>query len=94
VVGQDQNPAFVFGHTVTDPTESNPAVAYCAKRFHREKDTTETFYFAIPTPTVVLGTRANVVRLFLMYDFDPGTSIRELVILTGQTSFAGRKSHG
>jgi len=83
VAGQDQNPAFLFGHCPTDPTESNPAVAYSAKRFHREKDTTETFYFAIPSPTVVLGTRANVVRLFLMYDFDPGTSIRELIIFDG-----------
>ena len=81
--GQNENSALLFGHSATDPTESNPAVAYCAKRFHREKDTTETFYFAIPTPTVMLGTRANVVRVFLMYDFDTGTSIRELIIFDG-----------
>ena len=81
--GRNYNPASLFGRTATDPTESNPAVAYCAKRFHREKDTTETFYFAIPTPTVMLGARANLVRLFLMYDFDPGASIRELVIFDG-----------
>jgi hypothetical protein len=83
VVGPDQNPALLFGNNATDPTETNPAVSYCAKRFHREKDTTETFYFAIPTPTVVLGTRANVVRVFLMYDFDPGASIREIAIFDG-----------
>jgi hypothetical protein len=83
VVDHDQKAAVLFGNNATNPTESNPAVAYCAKRFHREKDTTETFYFAIPTPTVVLGTRANVLRLFLMYDFDPGASIRQLVIFDG-----------
>jgi hypothetical protein len=83
VVGPDQNPALFLGNNATDPTVTNPAVAYCAKRFHREKDTAETFYFAIPIPTVVLGTRANLVRVFLMYDFDSGAAIREVAIFDG-----------
>jgi hypothetical protein len=83
LIGHEQTPGFPFGQNATDPTDSNPAVAYCAKRFQGKKDSTETFYVVIPTQAVVLGNRSNVVRVFLMYDFDPGSSIRELVIFDG-----------
>jgi hypothetical protein len=65
----------VFGQNDTEPTESNPGAPYCAKRFRRQSGDTEAFYFSLPTPTVTLGTRANVLRIHLMYDFDPGAAI-------------------
>jgi hypothetical protein len=41
------------------------------------------FYFAIPTPNIVLGARANILRVFLMYDFDPGASIDKVLVFDG-----------
>src|SRR5258708_12636525 len=59
----------------TEPTASNPGVLHCSKRFQGKSGGAQRFYFAIPTPNIVLGARANILRVFLMYDFDPGASI-------------------
>jgi hypothetical protein len=73
----------VFGQNDTVPTESNPGALYCAKRFRRQSGDVEAFYFCVPTPTVVLGTRANVLRILLMYDFDPGAAIDLITVFDG-----------
>jgi hypothetical protein len=73
----------VLGQNDTEPTESNPAALYCAKRFRRPGGAREAFYFSVPTPTVVRGTRANVLRILLMYDFDPGAAIDLITVFDG-----------
>jgi hypothetical protein len=73
----------VLGQNDMEPTETNPGALYCAKRFRRQSGDVESFYFSVPTPTVVLGTRANVLRILLMYDFDPGAAIDLITVFDG-----------
>ena len=67
----------------TEPTASNPGVLHCSKRFQGKSGGAQRFYFAIPTPNIVLGARANIFRVFLMYDFDPGASIDKALVFDG-----------
>jgi hypothetical protein len=67
----------------TEPTASNPGVLHCSKRFQGKSGGAQRFYFAIPTPNIVLGARANILRVFLMYDFDPGASIDKVLVFDG-----------
>jgi hypothetical protein len=67
----------------TEPTASNPGVLHCSKRFQGKSGDAQRFYFAIPTPNIVLGARANILRVFLMYDFDPGASIGKVLVFDG-----------
>jgi hypothetical protein len=79
----------VLGQNDMEPTETNPGALYCAKRFRRQSGDVESFYFFVPTPTVVLGTRANVLRILLMYDFDPGAAIDLITVFDGPFPIPG-----
>ena len=85
--GKNQGEGFVnpdlLGHNATEPTSSNPGAPYCAKRFQGKAGSTASFYFAIPTVTVVLGARVNLQRVFVMYDFDPGAEIDQVLAFDG-----------
>ena len=67
----------------TAPTASNPGFLIAQKNFEARAGGGQRFYFAIPTPNIVLGARANILRVFLMYDFDPGASIDKVLVFDG-----------
>ena len=45
----------------TEPTASNPGVLHCSKSSQGKSGDAQRFYFAIPTPNIVLGARANIL---------------------------------
>src|SRR6202035_5510010 len=61
----------------------HPILAFYIAQKEGKSGGAQRFYFAIPTPNIVLGARANILRVFLMYDFDPGASIDKVLVFDG-----------
>jgi hypothetical protein len=66
----------------TAPTASN-LVFYIAQKDFKARAVTRRNSTSRSTPNIVLGARANILRVFLMYDFDPGASIDKVLVFDG-----------
>jgi hypothetical protein len=75
--------ATILEFNSTDPTALNPGVLHCSKRFQGDGGCALRIYCAVPTPSIVLGARANILRVFLRYDCEPGVAIDKVLVFDG-----------